>query len=82
GRPEWLYTQADVRLSRISSNKVIRGYPAIAYFHGMEECIDQIVAFFLHAAQRPVEKQQILYLLGPVGGGKASLAENLKQPME
>ncbi|MEX5491455.1 PrkA family serine protein kinase, partial [Pseudomonas fulva] len=28
------------------------------------------------------EKKQILYLLGPVGGGKSSLAEKLKQLME
>ncbi len=48
----------------------------------MEECIDQIVAFFRHAAQGLEEKKQILYLLGPVGGGKSSLAEKLKQLME
>ncbi len=28
------------------------------------------------------ERKQILYLLGPVGGGKSSLAERLKQLME
>ncbi|HBA65882.1 MAG TPA: hypothetical protein DCZ48_06850, partial [Methylococcaceae bacterium] len=28
------------------------------------------------------EKKQILYLLGPVGGGKSSLAERLKALME
>lgn len=72
----------DSRLSRIFSNKVIRRYPAFADFHGMEECIDQIVAFFRHAAQGLEEKKQILYLLGPVGGGKSSLAEKLKQLME
>ena len=51
-------------------------------FHGMEECIDQIVSYFRHAAQGLEEKKQILYLLGPVGGGKSSLAEKLKQLME
>ena len=49
---------------------------------GMEECIDQIVSYFRHAAQGLEEKKQILYLLGPVGGGKSSLAEKLKQLME
>ncbi len=40
------------------------------------------MSFFRHAAQGREEKKQILYLLGPVGGGKSSLAEKLKQLME
>ena len=82
GEPELLDTSSNSRLSRIFSNKVIRRYPAFADFHGMEECIDQIVSYFRHAAQGLEEKKQILYLLGPVGGGKSSLAEKLKQLME
>ncbi len=46
------------------------------------DCIDQIVAYLKHAAQGLEETKQILYLLGPVGGGKSSLAEKLKQLME
>src|SRR3546814_20764747 len=38
--------------------------------------------FFRCAAQGLEERQQILYLLGPVGGGKSSLAERLKSLME
>ena len=38
--------------------------------------------YFRHAAQGLEEKKQILYLLGPVGGGKSSIAERLKQLME
>ncbi|HTN30557.1 MAG TPA: PrkA family serine protein kinase [Pseudomonas sp.] len=82
GEPELVDTATDSRLSRIFSNKVIRRYPAFADFHGMEEGIEQIVSFFRHAAQGLEEKKQILYLLGPVGGGKSSLAEKLKQLME
>lgn len=82
GEPELVDTSTNSRLSRIFSNKVIRRYPAFADFHGMEECIDQIVSYFRHAAQGLEEKKQILYLLGPVGGGKSSLAEKLKQLME
>jgi serine protein kinase len=48
----------------------------------MEETIERIVGFFRHAAQGLEERKQILYLLGPVGGGKSSLAERLKQLME
>jgi len=40
------------------------------------------VSFFRHAAQGLEEKKQILYLLGPVGGGKSSLAEKLKALMQ
>lgn len=48
----------------------------------MEETIEQIVGFFRHAAQGLEERKQILYLLGPVGGGKSSLGERLKTLME
>jgi len=82
GEPELVDTSTDPRLSRIFSNKVIRRYPSFEDFHGMEDCIDQIVSYFRHAAQGLEEKKQILYLLGPVGGGKSSLAEKLKQLME
>ena len=82
GAPEVIDTAKDPRLSRIFSNKVIRRYPAFAEFYGMEEAIEQIVAYFRHAAQGLEERKQILYLLGPVGGGKSSLAERLKLLME
>ena len=82
GEPELVDTRKDPRLSRIFSNKLIKIYPAFKEFYGMEETIEQIVAFFKHAAQGLEEKKQILYLLGPVGGGKSSLAERLKSLME
>ncbi len=82
GEPEIIDTKYDERLSRIFSNKRIKRYPSFHEFFGMEETIEQIVSFFRHAAQGLEEKKQILYLLGPVGGGKSSLAERLKQLME
>ncbi len=82
GEPELIDTSQDPRLSRIFSNKVIKRYPEFNDFYGMEECIEQIVSFFKHAAQGLEEKKQILYLLGPVGGGKSSLAEKLKALIE
>jgi hypothetical protein len=63
-------------------NRTIKVYPAFAEFYGMEETIERIVGFFRHAAQGLEERKQILYLLGPVGGGKSSLAERLKALME
>ena len=82
GEPELVSTKDDPRLSRIHSNKVIKRYPSFSDFYGMEDTIEQIVSFFKHAAQGLEEKKQVLYLLGPVGGGKSSLAERLKQLME
>ena len=78
GEPEMVDTSTDLRLSRIFSNKLIKRYPAFEEFYGMEDAIEQIVSYFRHAAQGLEEKKQILYLLGPVGGGKSSLAERLK----
>ncbi|WP_255987409.1 PrkA family serine protein kinase [Chitinolyticbacter albus] len=82
GEPEMTDTRLDSRASRIFQNKVIRIYPAFREFFGMEEVIEQVVAYFRHAAQGLEEKKQILYLLGPVGGGKSSIAEKLKELME
>jgi len=82
GEPEIIDTAKDPRLGRIFLNRTIRAYPAFAGFFGMEETIERIVSFFRHAAQGLEERKQILYLLGPVGGGKSSLAERLKSLME
>src|SRR3974390_2845429 len=82
GEPQMIDTARDPRLGRIFLNPTGRTYPAFAGFHGMEETIERIVGFFRHAAQGLEERKQILYLLGPVGGGKSSLAERLKALME
>ena len=82
GEPESVDTRNDPRLSRIYSNRVIRRYPAFREFYGMEDAISQIVSYFTHAAQGLEERKQVLYLLGPVGGGKSSIAERLKSLME
>ncbi len=82
GEPQLVDTHDDPALSRIFSNKILKLYPAFHEFYGMEEVIEQIVSFFRHAAQGLEEKKQILYLLGPVGGGKSSIAERLKELME
>src|SRR5579864_4969089 len=82
GEPQMIDTAKDPRLGRIFSYRTIRCSPAFAGFHGMEDTIERIVGFFRHAAQGLEEREQILYLLGPVGGGKSSLAERLKSLME
>ena len=82
GEPELIDTRNDSRLSRIFSNRLIKRYPAFKEFYGMEDAIQQIVSYFRHAAQGLEERKQVLYLLGPVGGGKSSIAERLKVLME
>lgn len=78
GEPEIIDTKDDPRLSRIHQNKKIKIYPSFKDFYGMESTIDNIVSFFKHAAQGLEESKQILYLMGPVGSAKSSLAECLK----
>ena len=82
GEPVMVDTSQDPRLGRIFMNRTIKIYPAFEDFYGMEETIERIVGFFRHAAQGLEERKQVLYLLGPVGGGKSSLAERLKLLME
>src|SRR5271154_3765998 len=82
GEPTILDTSQDQRLGRIFMNRTLKLYPAFEDFYGMEETIERIVGFLRHAAQGLEERKQVLYLLGPVGGGKSSLAERLKMLME
>lgn len=78
GKPTIVDTSEDSRLSRIFMNRTIKIYPAFGDFYGMEETIEKLVKYFTHAAQGLEESKQVLYLLGPVGGGKSSLAERIK----
>jgi serine protein kinase len=82
GAPNLVDTSQDERLGRIFSNRTIKLYSSFAEFYGMEDTIERIAGYFRYASQGLEERKQILYLLGPVGGGKSSLAERLKVLME
>ncbi|MBT8154106.1 PrkA family serine protein kinase [Epibacterium ulvae] len=82
GAEELVDTSKDARLGPIFQNRTIKRYKAFEDFYGMEDTIERIVGYFRHAAQGLEERKQILYLLGPVGGGKSSLAERLKRLVE
>jgi serine protein kinase len=82
GEAKLIDTAKDERLGRIFLNRTIKVYPAFHDFFGMEDTIERIVGYFRYAAQGLEERKQILYLLGPVGGGKSSLAERLKLLMQ
>ncbi len=82
GEPNLVDTSRDERLGRIFGNRTIKLYPSFSDFYGMEDTIERIAGYFRYASQGLEERKQILYLLGPVGGGKSSLAERLKKLME
>lgn len=81
GEPEVVDTSKDSRLSRLFSNKKVRFYKSFDNFFGAEEAVERMVAYFRHSAQGLEESKQILYLKGPVGGGKSSVVEHLKTLM-
>ncbi|MCP5075912.1 MAG: PrkA family serine protein kinase [Rhodobacteraceae bacterium] len=82
GPEELVETSKDARLGLIFQNRTLKRYQAFHDFFGMEATIERIVGYFRYAAQGLEERKQILYLLGPVGGGKSSLAERLKRLLE
>jgi len=83
GEPRMLDTSKDARLGRIFDNRTIKVYPAFEEeFFGIEDTIERLVGFFRAAAQGLEERKQVLYMLGPVGSAKSSLAEKLKYLME
>ena len=82
GEPIILDTSKDPRMAKIFQNRKLRIYESFEGFYGMQDTIQDIVNYFRAAAQGLEEANQILYLLGPVGGGKTSLAERVKSLME
>jgi serine protein kinase len=82
GEPVAIDYAKEPNLARIFNNQPMFRYPAFKDFYGMEEAIKKIVAFLRSGAQGGEESKQILYLLGPVGGGKSSLAKRITELME
>ena len=75
GEPRLVQAKSDPRLLRLFGNRTLKFYDAFADFYGMEGgIIDEIVSFYRHAAQGLEERKQVLYLLGPVGSAKSTLA--------
>ena len=83
GKPIMIDTRKDPRLGRIYDNRTIQTFESFeGKFFGMYDVIAKLYSFFVRAAQGLDERHKIPYLLGPVGGGKSSLAEHLKMMME
>ncbi len=80
---EEINVEEDPKLSRIFKNKRLRRYQFFAEdFFGMENTVANVVRYFHSASLRGEESRQVLYLVGPVGSGKSSLVERLKQGLE
>jgi serine protein kinase len=82
GEPVITDTNDGDKLSRLFLNKPLKTYTPFKEFYGMEEPIERIVEFFRHAAQGLEEAKQVLYLLGPVGSAKSSVAHVLRKIFE
>lgn len=82
GEPKIVDTSEDPRLSRLYQNRKIKVYETFSDFYGIESTIESIANYLQAAAMGLEESNQILYLLGPVGSAKSSIAERLKLLIE
>lgn len=75
--------EEDARLSRIFKNQKVRTFNFFTEkFYGMEQTLGAVVRYFHSASLKGEESRQVLYLVGPVGSGKSSLVEELKNGLE
>lgn len=76
-------TEENPRLKRIYGNDTIKRYSFfVNNFFGIDKSIMKIMRYFHSAAMKGEESRQVLYLVGPVGAGKSSIMEALKQALE
>ena len=70
-------------VQRLYKDESIKLYDFFAdEFFGIEKTVSQIVRYFHAASLKGEESRQVLYLMGPVGSGKSSLAEKLHRGLE
>jgi serine protein kinase len=80
---EDLAKSEDPRIQRLFGDDPVKVYGFFKEeFFGIERTIAQIVRYLHSAALKGEESRQVLYLLGPVGAGKSSLAEKLRRGLE
>jgi serine protein kinase len=79
---EVIKTEDYPRLRRIYGNDTIKRYKFFENdFFGIDKTIMEIVRYFHSASMCGEESRQVLYLVGPVGSGKSSIMEKLKQAL-
>ncbi len=80
---EIIKTEENPRLKRVYGNDTIKRYSFfVNNFFGIDKSIMKIMRYFHSAAMKGEESRQVLYLVGPVGAGKSSIMESLKQALE
>ncbi|MCC6220956.1 MAG: serine protein kinase [Deltaproteobacteria bacterium] len=80
---EEINIEEDPKLLRIFKNQKLRQFNFFTEkFYGMEGTLAAVVRYFHSASLKGEESRQVLYLVGPVGSGKSSLVEELKNGLE
>jgi serine protein kinase len=80
---EILKPEENLRIRKIYGNETIKSYNFFKNdFFGIEKTLMKLVNYFYSAAMLGEESRQVLYLVGPVGSGKSSIAEALKKALE
>ena len=75
--------EEDSKLSRLFKNRKLKRFDFFAdEFYGMEDTLNSVFRYFHAASLKGEESRQVLYLVGPVGSGKSSLVERLKEGLE
>src|SRR5215468_4886131 len=78
-----IFEGEDPRVKRLYKDESVKVYNFFRdEFFGIERTIAQIVRYFHAASLKGEESRQVLYLMGPVGSGKSSLAEKLQRGLE
>ena len=79
---ETLKGEENPRIKKIYGNETIKKYGFFRdEFFGIDNVIMKIVNYLHSASMKGEESRQVLYLVGPVGAGKSSLVEALKNAL-
>ena len=79
---ENLKGEENPRIRKIYGNETIKKYGFFKdEFFGIDKVIMKIVNYLYSASMKGEESRQVLYLVGPVGAGKSSLVEALKNAL-
>ena len=79
---ETLKGEENPKIRKIYGNETIKRYGFFRdEFFGIDTIIMKIVNYLYSASMKGEESRQVLYLVGPVGAGKSSLVEALKNAL-
>ena len=78
-----LKPEENTKIKKIYGNEKIKKYNFFKEdFYGIDKVIMKIMNYFYSASMKGEEARQVLYLVGPVGAGKSSLVEAIKNLLE